>query len=126
MTNANSRPKLMTISDVAARRLRELAASKSQAGFLRIGLKKGGCAGMEYTMSWVDAPDKFDDLVEDNGAKVLVEPTAVMYLLGTNMDYQQDKLTSGFVFHNPNQKSACGCGESVELSPVSQEKLKDL
>ncbi len=116
----------MTITDAAAARLAELAASRSSDGMLRIGLKKGGCAGMEYTMKWVETPDKFDDVVEDNGVKVLVEPTAVMYLLGTSMDFQKDKLSSGFVFHNPNQQSACGCGESVELMPVSQEKLSEI
>lgn len=81
---------------------------------------------MEYTMSWAEERDKFDEVIEDKGATVLIEPMAVMYLLGTQMDYTVDKLSSGFVFNNPNQQSACGCGESVELSPASAEKLDAL
>jgi iron-sulfur cluster assembly protein len=91
---------------------------------LKIGVKKGGCAGMEYTMTWADAVKPGDEVIEKDGARVLVDPLAVLYLLGTEMDYQVDKLSAKFVFNNPNQKSACGCGESVELVPVSQDKLE--
>ena len=126
MTTMKTRAPLMTITHDAARRLNDLTAERDNAGLLRVGIKKGGCAGMEYTMSWTDVPDRFDEVVEDNGAKVLIEPTAVMFLLGTSMDYQKDKLSAGFVFNNPNQTSACGCGESVELAPASKDKLREL
>ena len=126
MTSPRPRPKLMTITDSAANRIRELAVSQPETAGLRVGIKKGGCAGMEYSMNWAVERDKFDEVVEDNGVQVLVEPTAVMYLLGTVMDFQQDKLSSGFVFNNPNQQGACGCGESVELVPVSKDKLEEL
>jgi iron-sulfur cluster assembly protein len=84
----------------------------------RIGVKKGGCAGMEYTMAWADKQEPFDEVVEDKGARVVIDAKAVMFLLGTEMDYQVEKLKSGFTFTNPNQTSACGCGESVELKAV--------
>lgn len=126
MTESRPRPQLMTISDAAAARLRELSAQRGADSVLRIGLKKGGCAGMEYAMSWADGAAKLDEVVEDNGVRVLVDAGAVLYLLGTTMDYHEDKLSSGFVFNNPNQTSACGCGESVELAPVSQEKLREI
>jgi iron-sulfur cluster assembly protein len=92
----------------------------------RIGVKKGGCAGMEYTMAWADKQEPFDEVVEDKGARVLVDPKAVLYLLGTEMDYRVDRLASRFVFNNPNQKSACGCGESIDLVPAGKEKLEAL
>lgn len=110
-------PKVMTLTDAAAERIRALMANKPDAVGLRVGLKKGGCAGMEYSMSWAEKQDKFDEVIEDKGVRVLIEPTAVMYLLGTEMDYQVDKMSSQFVFNNPNQQSACGCGESVNLVP---------
>jgi iron-sulfur cluster assembly protein len=100
--------------EAAASRIRELA-SKGEGVGLRVGVKNGGCAGMEYTMEWAKEPKPFDEVVEDKGAKVLIEAKALMFLLGTEMDYQQSVLKSGFVFNNPNQTSACGCGESVEL-----------
>ena len=117
------RPQIMALTDAAVARVRAMMASRPGVVGLRIGLKKGGCAGMEYTMSWAEAQDKFDEVVEADGAKVLIEPSAVMYLLGTKMDYQSDKLSSGFVFHNPNQQSACGCGESVELTPAARSNV---
>ena len=86
---------------------------------LRIGIKKGGCAGMEYTMEWAAAQAPFDEVVEQNGAKVLIDPKAVMYLLGSEMDYRTEKLSSQFVFNNPKPTSACGCGESVNLAPAT-------
>ncbi len=125
-TETRARPKVMTLTDAAAMRVQEIMAGKPGVVGLRIGVKKGGCAGMEYTMSWAEERDKFDEVIEDKGATVLIEPMAVMYLLGTQMDYAVDKLSSGFVFNNPNQQSACGCGESVELSPASAEKLDAL
>ena len=113
------RPKVMTLTDAAAERIRVLAARSARpGGALRIGIKKGGCAGMEYTVDWVDEPGRFDEVAEDKGARVVIDAKAVMFLLGTEMDYQVEKLKSGFTFTNPNQTSACGCGESVELKAV--------
>ncbi|MGD9805343.1 MAG: Fe-S cluster assembly scaffold SufA [Hyphomicrobiaceae bacterium] len=119
------RPKVMTMTPAAAQRVRKLmeAQGSSIAG-LKIGVKKGGCAGMEYTMDWVETASKFDEVVEQDGARVIIDPQAVLYLLGTEMDWKIDRLSSQFVFNNPNQSSACGCGESVTLIPVSREKLE--
>ena len=116
------RPKVMTLTPAAAERVRAIMASKGPdiAG-LKIGVKKGGCAGMEYTMTWAESVDKFDEVVEQDGARVIVDPQAVLYLLGTEMDYKTDKLSSTFVFNNPNQQSACGCGESVNLVPARED-----
>ncbi|MEQ1711040.1 MAG: iron-sulfur cluster assembly accessory protein [Hyphomicrobium sp.] len=114
----------MSLTDTAAERLKAIMAGKPGVVGLRLGIKKGGCAGMEYTMTWAETQDRFDEVVEDKGVKVLIEPTAIMYLLGTEMDYKTDKLASQFVFNNPNQKSACGCGESVNIVPVSKEAIE--
>ena len=116
-------PKVMTLTDAAAARVSALMSQKPGIKGLRIGVKKGGCAGMEYTMSWAAEVGKFDEVVEDKGAVVLIDPAAVMYLLGTEMDFKTDKLSSQFVFNNPNQKSACGCGESVTLEPATPHGL---
>ena len=118
------RPKVMTLTDAAAARVQAIMASKPGVVGLRIGVKKGGCAGMEYTMTWAESQERFDEVVEDKGAKVLIDPKALLYLLGTEMDYRSEKLKSEFVFNNPNQKSACGCGESVNLAPASTDKLE--
>lgn len=125
-TATRPRPKVMSLTEAASKRIAEIMASKPGVVGLRLGIKKGGCAGMEYTMSWAEERDKFDEVVEDKGVTLLIEPMAVMYLLGTEMDYQVDKLSSGFVFNNPNQQSACGCGESVELAPASAEQMDAL
>jgi iron-sulfur cluster assembly protein len=111
----------MTLTEAAATRVREIMASSDQpvAG-LRIGVRNGGCAGMEYTMEWAQAQAKFDEVIEDKGVRILIDPKAVMFLLGTEMDYKVEKLKAGFVFNNPNQTSACGCGESVQLKPASE------
>ena len=116
-----TRPRLqvMSLTEAAAERLRALAAaSGKEVEGVRIGVKNGGCAGMEYTMSYAEARGPHDELIEDKGVKVLIDPTAVMFLLGTEMDYRSDRMRSGFVFNNPNQTSACGCGESVSLKPA--------
>ena len=125
MSPARPRPQVMTLTDRAADRINLILAGKSGAG-VRIGVKKGGCAGMEYTMEWSGEQQLHDEVVEHNGAKVLIDPKAVMYLLGAEMDYQIDKLAAQFVFRNPNQSSACGCGESVNLTPATQDKLAAL
>lgn len=115
MSSLKTMTKVMTLTDVAAARVSALTAQKPGVKALKIGIKKGGCAGMEYTMTWADEIGKFDEVIEDKGAVVLIEPAAVMYLIGTEMDYETDRLSSQFVFRNPNQKSVCGCGESVNL-----------
>jgi iron-sulfur cluster assembly protein len=113
-----TRPKVLKLTEAAAARLRELMARGEGVG-LRVGVKNGGCAGMEYTMEWAAEKKPFDEVVEDKGAKVLIDAKALMFLLGTEMDYQTSVLKSGFVFNNPNQISACGCGESVEIKPAA-------
>ncbi len=117
---ARPRPQVMRLTEAAAERLKALvAASGKEIAGVRIGVKNGGCAGMEYTMQYAEAAGPHDELVEDKGVKLLIDPTAVLFLLGTEMDYRTDKMRSGFVFNNPNQTSACGCGESVTLKPAS-------
>jgi len=110
----------MTLSEAAAARVRELMTSADPplAG-LRVGIKKGGCAGMEYTMAAVAEPDPKDEVIEAEGARVFVDRMAVLFLLGSRMDYEVTKFRSGFIFRNPNQVSACGCGESVELKEAA-------
>ena len=114
-------PKVMTLTEAAAERVREIMnRSERPVVGLRIGVKNGGCAGMEYTMEWADRQEKLDEVIEDKGVRVFIDPKAVLFLLGTEMDYRVEKLKSGFVFNNPNQTSACGCGESVQLTPAKQ------
>jgi iron-sulfur cluster assembly protein len=115
-------PTIVTMTGNAVRRVRSLMDANPKALGLRVGVKKGGCAGMEYTMAVAEEKGPHDEVVEQDGAVVLIEPTAIMYLLGTEMDYQTDKLASQFVFNNPNQTSACGCGESVNLTPSADAK----
>lgn len=115
-------PKVMTVTQAAANRVQEIMenSDKPIAG-LKIGVKNGGCAGMEYTLDYAETIEPGSDVVEDNGIKIVIDPKAILFLLGTEMDYEVSKLSSGFVFNNPNQTSACGCGESVAITPVSQE-----
>ena len=109
----------MKLTDAAAERVRQIIAKSEKPVLgLRVGVKNGGCAGMEYTMEWADELKPFDEVVEDKGVKVLIDPKAVMFLLGTEMDFQTSTLKSGFTFNNPNQTSSCGCGESVQLKPA--------
>jgi iron-sulfur cluster assembly protein len=116
-----TRPQVMSLTEAAAERIRALtAASGKEVEGVRIGVKNGGCAGMEYTMEYAGARGLHDEVVEDKGVKLLIDPTAVMFLLGTEMDYRADRMRSGFVFNNPNQTSACGCGESVTLKPATE------
>lgn len=121
MPSLRMMPKVMTLTDAAAARVASLVAQRPGVKALKIGIKKGGCAGMEYTMTWANEIGKFDEVIEEKGAVVLIDPPAMMYLLGTEMDFKVDKLSSQFVFNNPNQKSACGCGESVNLEPAVPE-----
>ena len=127
MSTPRPRPQVMKITARAAERIQAILAQKGEgAAGLRIGIKKGGCAGMEYTLDWAGEKKPFDEVVEQGGARVLIDPKAVMYLLGTEMDYQTDKLSAQFVFNNPNQTGSCGCGESVNLAPATPEKLDAL
>ena len=114
---------VLTLTEAAGARVREIMAGSENAAGIRIGIKKGGCAGMEYTIDLVNDPDPKDDKVEADGATVFVDPSAVLFLLGTQMDFEVTKLRSGFVFNNPNQTSACGCGESVELQAADPAAL---
>ncbi|SMC81818.1 Fe-S cluster assembly scaffold SufA [Rhizobium sp. RU36D] len=107
---------VMTLSEAAAQRVKTIVENSGpDAKGIRVGIKKGGCAGMEYTIDLVSEPNPRDDLIQRDGASVWVDPSAVLYLLGTEMGFETTTLRSGFTFHNPNQTSACGCGESVEL-----------
>jgi iron-sulfur cluster assembly protein len=115
---------VMSLSDAAAGRVKAIVENAGgEAQGIRVGIKKGGCAGMEYAIDMVTAANPKDDLVEYQGAKVWVAPEAVLYLLGTRMDFEVTTLRSGFTFNNPNQTSACGCGESVELKPADLAAL---
>jgi iron-sulfur cluster assembly protein len=127
MSTARPRPQVIRLTERAADRIKAIIAEKGGAvAGLRIGVKKGGCAGMEYTMEWAAERKPLDEVVEQHGARVLIDPKAVMYLLGTEMDYRVEKLSSQFVFLNPNQTGACGCGESVNLAPAAVEKVEAL
>jgi iron-sulfur cluster assembly protein len=109
----------MRLTDAAADRVKELAArADSEIVGLRVGIKNGGCAGQSYTVEYAHDIKPTDEVVEDKGVKILVDPKAVLYLLGTEMDYKAEKMQAQFVFNNPNQVSACGCGESVQLAPA--------
>lgn len=127
MSTLRPRPTVLTMTDAAAKRVRAIMAAKGpNVAGLKIGIKKGGCAGMEYTMEWAAERKPHDEMVEQDGARVLIDPKAVMYLLGTEMDYKVDKLSAQFVFNNPNQSGACGCGESVNLTPAPRDQLEAL
>jgi iron-sulfur cluster assembly protein len=120
----NSRFKAMSVTDAAAERVKEIvaAADKPIVG-VRVGVKNGGCAGMSYTMEFAEAVAANDEVVEDKGVKLLIDPKALLFLLGSQMDFKVDKLAASFVFKNPNETSACGCGESVAITPASPEAL---
>jgi iron-sulfur cluster assembly protein len=114
------RPKVVTLTEAAAARVREIMdrAEKPYAG-LRVGVKNGGCAGQEYILEYAAAADPLDEVVEDKGVKILIEPKAVLFLIGSQIDYETTRLASKFVFHNPNETDACGCGESVTIVPAA-------
>ncbi|GJE04659.1 Fe-S cluster assembly scaffold SufA [Methylobacterium isbiliense] len=117
--------KVMSLTDAAADRIKRIIAEAEQpiAG-VRVGVKNGGCAGMSYTMEYAEERRPGEDVVEDRGVRVFIDPKAVLFLLGTEMDFQTTKLASQFVFNNPNQTSACGCGESVAITPAAPEALQ--
>ena len=113
------RPQVMRLTDAAATRIKDvMARAETPAVGIRVGVKNGGCAGMEYVMEYAEAVNPTDEVVEDKGVKILIDPKAVLFLLGTEMDFKTEKLSAQFVFNNPNQTSACGCGESVQLTPA--------
>ena len=114
---------VMSITDAAADRIREIIDdSEAPIAGVRVGVKNAGCAGMAYTLDSVALPDPTDDIVNEKGVSVFVDPKAVLFLLGSKMDYESTKLRSGFVFQNPNEVSACGCGESVKLKPAERRE----
>jgi|TARA_B100001964_G_scaffold166315_1_gene182644 iron-sulfur cluster assembly protein len=107
---------LITLSDNAAIRIKEVMASASKSTIgVRVGVKSGGCAGMSYLMEYVEKVKIDDEVVEDKGVKVFIDPGAVMYLLGTEMDYKKEEFSSTFIFKNPNETERCGCGESFKI-----------
>jgi len=116
------RPQVMKLTESAAERVRELTKrADSEIVGLRVGVKNGGCAGQSYTVEYAHDVRPTDEVVEDKGVKILVDPKAVLFLLGTEMDYKTDRLQAQFIFNNPNQIGACGCGESVQLKPAKAE-----
>src|SRR5437879_11470340 len=121
MAVARPRPQVVRLTEAAAERIKTVMAKADHpiAG-VRVGVKNGGCAGMAYTMEYAETANPADEVVEDKGVRILIDPKAVLFLLGTEMDYKVDKLSAQFVFNNPNQTSACGCGESVALTPASE------
>ena len=114
------RPKIVTLTTAAAARVKEITAAGDKP-FLRVGVVNGGCAGMEYTLDYAAQPAQFDELIEDKDVKILVAADAVLFLLGSEIDYETTRLSSKFVFRNPNQTDACGCGESVTIVPAKVE-----
>jgi iron-sulfur cluster assembly protein len=122
MASSRARPQVMRLTEAAAERIKSVMAKADRPiAAVRVGVKNGGCAGMAYTMEYADQIGPFDEVVEDKGVRILIDPKAVLFLLGTEMDYKVDKLSAQFVFNNPNQTSACGCGESVQLEPARPE-----
>ena len=114
------RPKALTLTDAAATRVREIMANaeRDYVG-LRVGVKNGGCAGQEYTFAYAEQIASMDEVVEDKGVTILIEPKAILFLIGSEIDFETSKLSSKFVFRNPNQTDACGCGESVTIVPAA-------
>ncbi len=112
------RPQIVTLSEKAAEQVKAIMSERGQ-GYLRVGVKNGGCAGMEYVMDYVDAPEALDELVEDKGVRIVVDSKAVLFLIGSEVDFETTLLHEKFVFRNPNQTDACGCGESVTIAPAT-------
>ncbi|WP_119678979.1 HesB/IscA family protein [Indioceanicola profundi] len=116
MTTLKERPKALTITDAAAERVKSLIAKADKPIIgLRVGVKARGCSGMSYFVEYAEEKKKFEEVVEDKGVTILIDPAATMFLLGSEMDYQDDKFQSGFTFKNPNEKARCGCGESFTV-----------
>jgi iron-sulfur cluster assembly protein len=117
---ARPRPQIVSLTEAAAARVRAILAEGGKP-FLRVGVKNGGCAGMEYVLAYADAADRYDELVEDKDVRILVAADSVLFLLGSTIDYETTRLASKFVFRNPNETDACGCGESVTIAPAKAE-----
>ncbi|MHC3126048.1 FeS assembly scaffold SufA [Brevundimonas sp. GN22] len=118
------RPKVVTLTDAAAARVRELMANADRPCVgLRVGVKNGGCAGQEYTFAYAESVEPLDEVVEDKGAVVLIEPKAVLFLVGSEIDFETTRMSSKFVFRNPNETDACGCGESVTIIPATSTEV---
>ena len=116
------RPQAVTLTEAAAERVREIIArSETPIAGLRVGVKNSGCAGQEYVLAYADKVDPLDEVVQDKGVTILIEPKAVLFLIGTEIDYEVGRLASKFVFRNPNETDACGCGESVTIEPAAPE-----
>ena len=114
------RPKAMKLSDAAAARVRDiLEKADGRYQGIRVGVTNGGCAGMSYTMDYAERAQPLEEVVEDKGVKIFIDPKAILFLIGTEMDFVRDKLAARFVFNNPNQTAACGCGELVSITPAS-------
>lgn len=111
------RPQIVSLTDGAAARVKEIMANSGKA-CLRVGVTNGGCAGMEYVLEYADAPQALDEVIEDKDVRIVVKADAVLFLLGSVIDFETTRLSSKFVFRNPNQTDACGCGESVTLTPA--------
>ena len=113
------RPKALTLTEAAAARVREIMTNAERPYVaLRVGVKNGGCAGQEYTFAYAETIEPMDEVVEDKGVTILIDPKAILFLIGSEIDYETSKLASKFVFRNPNQTDACGCGESVTIIPA--------
>jgi len=120
MAVARPKPQVVRLTEAAAERIKAVMAKADRPiAAVRVGVKNGGCAGMSYTMEYAEKIDPLDEIVEDKDVRILIDPKAVLFLLGTEMDYRIDKLSAQFVFNNPNQTAACGCGESVQLEPAT-------
>lgn len=116
------RPKAVRLSDAAAARIREIMDNADgQYQGVRVGVTNGGCAGMSYTMDYAEDVKPLDEVVEDKGVKIFIDPKAILFLIGTEMDFVREKLGARFVFKNPNQTAACGCGESVSITPAKTD-----
>ena len=119
MTTLRERPKVITLSDAAAAHVKTIMDKVDNSYIaVRLGVENGGCAGMAYTMDYAEEQNPLDEVVIDKGVKILIDPKAILFLIGTEMDYQVEQLKSGFIFKNPNQTDACGCGESVTIAPA--------
>jgi iron-sulfur cluster assembly protein len=116
------RPKAMKLSEAAAARVRDiLAKADGRYQGIRVGVVNGGCAGMSYTMDYAESAGPLEEVVEDRDVKIFIDPKAILFLIGTEMDFVRDKLGAKFVFNNPNQTAACGCGESVSITPAAED-----
>ena len=116
------RPKAVQLTDAAAARIREIVANTDgRYQGVRVGVTNGGCAGMSYTMDYAESAQPLEEVVEDKGVKIFIDPKAILFLIGTEMDFVREKLGARFVFNNPNQTAACGCGESVSITPAKSD-----